>query len=85
MGLTHNFAQEISMEIGRESWYLLVHKNWTSGHWPRSWKGDEREGRLTLIQVDVVLPLLLVPCAVVSRALEDVSPVSNVMPNGHLL
>lgn len=40
---------------------------------------------LTLIQVDVVLPLLLVPCAVVSGALEDVSPVSNVMPNGHLL
>lgn len=39
----------------------------------------------TLIQVDVVLPLLLVPCAVVSGALQDVSPVSDVMPDGHLL
>jgi len=40
---------------------------------------------LTLIQVDIILPLLLVPCAVVSGALEDVSPVSDVVPNGHLL
>lgn len=45
----------------------------------------ERGGRLTLIQVDIILPLLLVPRAVVSGALEDVSPVSDVMPNGHLL
>lgn len=40
---------------------------------------------LTFIQIDVVLPFFLVPCAVVSGALEDVSPVSDVMPNGHLL
>lgn len=40
---------------------------------------------LTLIQVDVVLPLLLVPCAVVAGTLEDVGPVPDVMPNGHLL
>lgn len=53
--------------------------------WPRSQKGDEKKRRLTLIQVDIILPLLLVPCAVVSGALEDVSPVSDVMPDGHLL
>ena len=40
---------------------------------------------LTLVQVDIVLPLLLVSRAVVSGALEDVSPVPDVMPDGHLL
>lgn len=40
---------------------------------------------LTFIQIDVVLPFFLVPGAVVSGALEDVSPVPNVMPDGHLL
>lgn len=40
---------------------------------------------LTFIQVDVVLPFFLVPCAVISGALEDVSPVPNVMADGHLL
>lgn len=40
---------------------------------------------LTLVQVDIVLSLLLVPRAVVSGALEDVSPIPDVMPNGHLL
>lgn len=62
---------------GRES-YALVHRT-------RSGAAARKEGSLTLIQVDVVLPLLLVPCAVVSGALEDVSPVPDVMPNGHLL
>lgn len=42
-------------------------------------------GVLTLIQVDVVLPLLLVACAVVPGALQDVSPVPDVMADGHLL
>lgn len=46
---------------------------------------QKKTGSLTFIQVDVVLPLFLVPCAVVSGALEDVSPIPNVMPNGHLL
>lgn len=73
------------MDVGRKSWYLLVPRNWTRGYWLRSWKGDEQQGRLTFIQVDVVLPLFLVPCAVVSGALEDVSPISDVMSNGHLL
>ena len=40
---------------------------------------------LTFVQVDVVLPFFLVPCAVISGALEDVSPVPNVMADGHLL
>lgn len=65
--------------------HLLAHRTRTRGYWPRSQKGKEREGRLTLIQVDIILPLLLVPCAVVAGALEDVSPVSDVVPNGHLL
>lgn len=39
---------------------------------------------LTLIKVDIVLPLLLVPRAVVPRALQDVSPIPDVMPDGHL-
>ena len=71
---------------GREkTWYLLAHRNWARDYWTRSWEGEEQAVRLTFIQVDVVLPLLLVPCAVVSGTLEDVSPVSDVMPNGHLL
>lgn len=73
------------MEVGRKTWHLLAHRNLARDGWTRSWEGEEQAVRLTFVQVDVVLPLLLVPCAVVSGALQDVSPVSDVMPNGHLL
>lgn len=92
MGLIHNLAQEIATEAGRDSCYLPAHGTGAgaaggreAGRPPGSGPAARREGRLTLIQVDIVLPLLLVPRAVVSGALQDVSPVSDVMPNGHLL
>lgn len=47
--------------------------------------GSRTGAGLTLIHVDVVLPLLLVARAVVAGALHDVCPLPDVVPDRHLL
>lgn len=46
--------------------------------------GRRTRALLTLVHVDVVLPLLLVTCAMVPGPLHDVGPVSDVVSNRHL-
>lgn len=46
--------------------------------------GKRTRALLTFIHVDVVLPLLLVTCAMVPGPLHDVGPLSDVVSNRHL-
>lgn len=46
--------------------------------------GRRTRAVLTFIHVDVVLPLLLVTCAMVPGSLHDVGPLPDVVSNRHL-